>query len=69
MPIGATVGIAGASGTGGPEVIGLALASALALAAVDVNYVWKGTLARIYLPDAAAEAVLIAAIFAGLAFA
>lgn len=43
-----------------PTVVLLALGSAVALALVDVVYVARGTIARIYLLDAAAEALLIA---------
>jgi hypothetical protein len=42
-------------------VIALAIGSAAALGAVDVIYVLRGTIAKIYLADAAAEALLIAA--------
>ena len=44
-----------------PEVALLAVASALALTGIDVVYVSRGTIAPIYLADAAAEVILIAA--------
>jgi hypothetical protein len=44
-----------------PEVVLLGVASAAALGAVDVVYVTKRIIPRIYLFDAAAEAVLILA--------
>lgn len=43
------------------EVAGLAVASAVGLAAIDAVYVARGRIARIYLLDAAAEAALVAA--------
>lgn len=42
------------------EVALLAVASAVALTAIDVIYVYRETIARIYLLDAAAEVVLLA---------
>ncbi len=44
-----------------PEVAVLALASALELTAIDVIYVLREVIAPIYLADAAAEVILIAA--------
>jgi hypothetical protein len=41
-----------------PEVAVLAAGSALALAAVDVVYVSRGVIAKIYLADAAVEVAL-----------
>jgi hypothetical protein len=43
------------------DVILLGLASAVALSAIDVVYVARGTISAIYLADAAIEAVFIAA--------
>ena len=43
----------------------LAIGSALSLAAADVIYVARGTIGRIYLLDAFAEAILIAAWIVG----
>jgi hypothetical protein len=48
-----------------PETIALAAASAAAFAAIDVVYVVRGTIAPVYLGDAAAEVALAAAIVAG----
>jgi hypothetical protein len=44
-----------------PEVILLALGSALGLTAIDVLYVLRETIPPIYLADAVAEVILIAA--------
>src|SRR5438045_4387891 len=44
-----------------PEVIVLAMASALGLLGIDVIYVSRGAIAPIYLADAALEAALLAA--------
>jgi len=49
------------------EVRAIAIASALALLAVDVVYVMKKVLSPIYLADAAAESALIALWLAGSA--
>jgi hypothetical protein len=43
------------------EIAVLALASAAGLTAIDVIYVWRGTILPIYLVDAGAEISLIAA--------
>jgi hypothetical protein len=40
------------------EVVLLAVAAALSLAAIDVIYVWNGTISPIYLLDAAPEVAL-----------
>ena len=48
-------------GTVVPEVFALAVASSAALAIIDVVYVARGTIRKIYLADAAAELVLLAA--------
>jgi hypothetical protein len=48
-------------GTVVPEVFALAVASSAALTIVDVVYVARGTIRKIYLADAAAELVLLAA--------
>ncbi|HYE19413.1 MAG TPA: hypothetical protein VEA69_13265 [Tepidisphaeraceae bacterium] len=68
--LGALISAVGASITTGalrgganpsPELLTLAIGSAAALGAADVVYVARGTIARIYLADAVAEAVLIGA--------
>jgi hypothetical protein len=59
--IGGVLILAGVRDAISPEVIFLATGSALALTWVDVNYVVKRVIAPIYLVDAAAEIVIIAA--------
>ena len=59
--VGLVLLLAGAGGRITPEVVLLAIGSALGLAGIDVWYVARGVIPRIYLLDAAAEAVLIAA--------
>jgi hypothetical protein len=59
LAIGAVLVVAGIRGAVTPEVRLLAVASAAGLAGIDVYYVARGTIARIYLADAAVEAVLI----------
>jgi uncharacterized membrane protein len=59
--IGAAIGIAAWNDRFTPEVFVLAVGSAAALGAVDVYYHLRGVIARIYLLDAVAEAVLIVA--------
>ena len=59
--IGGVLILAGARDAITPEVIVLATGSAAALIWVDVNYVLKRVIAPIYLVDAAAEVVIIAA--------
>jgi hypothetical protein len=49
-----------------PETAVLALASAIALGGIDVFYALRGTISRIYLADAVAEAALVAAWIAAL---
>jgi hypothetical protein len=44
-----------------PEVLALAVGSSAALAIIDVVYVARGTIRKIYLADAAAELVLVIA--------
>jgi hypothetical protein len=44
-----------------PEIRGLAIGSAVALAASDVWFVSRGRIAPVYLADAAVEAALVAA--------
>jgi hypothetical protein len=51
---------AGWTGATGTEVLMLAVGSAAGLAAIDVVFVARGVISRIYLVDAIAEAVLIA---------
>jgi hypothetical protein len=58
--IGGVLALAGARRTSTAEVQALALSSALAFAAVDVNYALRGRISRIYLLDALAEAGLMA---------
>lgn len=55
------IGIAAGNGRVTPEIILLAAGSAAALGAVDVVYVTKGLIPKVYLLDAAAEVLLIAA--------
>jgi small-conductance mechanosensitive channel len=43
------------------EVAILGIGAAIGLAAIDVVYVWRGTILQIYLADAAVEVVIIAA--------
>src|SRR5687767_15668599 len=57
--IGGILIMAGFRGNVSPEIFLLAVASAFALTIVDINYVSKGTISRIYLVDAVAEIVLI----------
>jgi hypothetical protein len=63
--IGAVLGLAGYRRTIVPEVPLLAGGSALSLAGIDLIYVTKGRISRIYLLDAVAE-VGLAAIWASL---
>jgi len=48
-------------GTVAIEVFALAVASSVALGIIDVVYVARGTIRKIYLADAAAELVLVSA--------
>jgi hypothetical protein len=59
--VGAALGLAAWRQAVTPEVILLAVGSAAALGFVDVYYPLRGVIPRVYLLDAAAEAVLIAA--------
>jgi len=59
--VGGVLAMAAGRGAISAEVATLAVGSAAALAAVDVFYVANRTIPKIYLLDAAAEAVLIAA--------
>lgn len=59
--VGAVMFWAGLEGAVTPQIVGLAVASAASLTIVDVNYVSKGTIDKIYLLDAAVETVLIVA--------
>ena len=59
LAIGAVLLMAGARSAVTPEIYLLAVASAAGLAAIDVYYVAKGTIDRMYLADATAEVVLI----------
>ena len=58
--VGAVIGLAAWRGSFAPEVFVLAVASAAALAGVDVYYHLRGVIPRVYLLDALAEGVLIA---------
>lgn len=59
--VGVVLLLAGSSGRVTPEVVALAIGSALGLTAIDLWYVARGVIPRIYLLDAAAEVVLVAA--------
>lgn len=59
--IGGVLGLAGWRRRVTPEVRLLAVGSALGLAAIDVVYVAKGTISKVYLLDAVAEIGLAAA--------
>lgn len=59
--IGAALVLAGARSEISPATALLAVGSAVALAAVDVNYVARKVISPVYLLDAAAEAVLVVA--------
>lgn len=56
--IGAALLVGSARGHVGPDLLFLALGSATALSVVDLVYVLKGTIARIYLLDALIELLL-----------
>jgi hypothetical protein len=58
--IGGALGLAGWKRRVTPEVRLLAFGSALGLAGIDIYYVAKGRIARIYLADAAAELAMAA---------
>ena len=59
--VGLAIGAAAWNDRVTPEIILLAVGTAAALGAVDVVYVSKRVIPKIYLVDAAAEALLIAA--------
>jgi hypothetical protein len=59
--VGAVIGLAAWRGRMTTEIILLAIACAAALTAIDVVYVAKRVIARIYLADVVAEVILIAA--------
>ena len=59
--VGVPIGLSAWNGRITPEVVALAVGSAAALGAVDVVYVLKRVIAKIYLLDAIAEAILILA--------
>jgi hypothetical protein len=59
--VGAVIAMAAARDAVSWEIVTLAIASAAALGAVDVIYVTKRVIDRIYLLDAVAEALLIVA--------
>ena len=58
--VGVCVGLAGWQARITPEIALLAITSAAALAAVDIIYVLRRVIDKIYLTDAVAEIVLIA---------
>lgn len=58
LVIGAALLVGSARGRVGPDLLFLALGSATALALVDLVYVLKGTIARVYLLDAFIELLL-----------
>ncbi len=57
--IGLVLILAGIRGEVGAEIVLLAIGNAIALAGVDVYYVSKGTISKVYLIDAIGEAILI----------
>jgi hypothetical protein len=59
--IGGALAAAGARRAVTPEIAALAAVSAAGLGAIDVIYSTRGRISKIYLADAAAEAVLVAA--------
>jgi len=61
LVVGAAIGLAAWRRHVTPEVFVLAIGSAAALGFVDVYYHLRGVIARVYLLDAVAEAVLIVA--------
>jgi hypothetical protein len=63
MAVGVAIAAGAVRGGAGPspELLTLAVGSSVALGAVDVIFVARRTIARIYLADAVAEAVLMAA--------
>ncbi len=60
LAIGAVLVLAGARNAVTPEIYLLATGTAVGLAGIDIYYVTKRTIDRIYLADAAAEIALIA---------
>jgi hypothetical protein len=60
--VGISLGLAAARNRTGPETLALAGGSAAALAAADIYYVSKGTIAKTYLGDAAINLGLLAGI-------
>lgn len=58
--VGGALTLAGLRGCVGPETASLAVSSAAFLTAIDVTYVSKRRISRVYLLDAAAELGLIA---------
>ena len=57
---GGVIAVAGAKDRITPEIVGLAIGSGASLAAMDVFYVSRGRISRVYLLDALAEALFIA---------
>lgn len=58
--VGVVLLLAGYDGRISPEVVVLAVGSALGLTGIDLWYVGRGVIPRIYLLDAAVELVLVA---------
>lgn len=58
--VGGVLTLAGLRGRVGPETTSLAMGSAAFLSAIDVTYVSKRRISRVYLLDAAAELGLVA---------
>ena len=59
--IGATLAGAGAAGRAGPDLRRLGAGAAIGLAAIDVVHAARGRISKVYLLDAAGEAVLATA--------
>jgi uncharacterized membrane protein (Fun14 family) len=57
--VGFVIGSAGKRNRITPEIVGLAIGSSATLATVDVVYVSRGRISRVYLLDAIAEVLLI----------
>ena len=57
---GGVIAVAGANDRITPEIVGLAIGSGASLAAMDVFYVSRGRISRVYLLDALAEFLFIA---------
>ncbi len=62
LSIGIVIGSAARRRRITPEILCLSVLSGLSFAAIDVTYVLKGTIASVYLSDAAVEVVMVAAV-------